>query len=991
MNTSSLKTLRIFSAFAIIALSGCEPVIPPVDSHQDRSTESTSVKVPAFKVPEYSVPTYSFEQGNTEGFKSDASSQLRIDNTHFIDGNHALEWQWTRGDATLRLDTPLPYKKEFRPPSTPMNVASIFGAWIYNDTPHEHATLHFSFGSGGTERCSFNYGLNFKGWRLIAVKYDEMNGAPTADIDYLQVEAPSTVASGRIWLDQVQPVFYEDIRWQWPDYQMPFIPSRVPNELYLNSAEARQLQAKPMDAADREAISILKEKFIAHYGNVKFSESKYETLKKDFAALYISKTENNIQGKPIDDIRSYLDFMLEVARQHYCATGDAKTKLEQMYILMSEHMLDQGWAEGSALNAQHHFGYKSRAWAPALLLMENTLREHDLMDPMIRSLNWFGRDFLDYTLPFDSCPEETRKALAGRLADYLNTFVNTHCISLLLLEPSAFQATALHNYSDLLSQAILWDNGALKQDGSFFHHNLLYAGYAIPAINAMAAIIENLDGTPYEISSAAYARLKHTTLATELWGYPHWGFNACGRHPITGKITAFRSYELIAVSAPESDTVDPELAQLCKRMFGEPRHEKLKAYNTPVQPLNGFWSMNYASLGIYKWQGQSIQLKAYAFGVRSHETYRKDNRFGRYNSHGSMLIFTDNDAGTSGINYNGWDWSQPPGTTTLALPLDILEGKADAFYGWSPKQETLFGGAGHLNQTYGAFGFGLNESSDNQSLRVRKSVFALNGMLICLGSDLTNSSTTYPTVSTLFQLGGTDEVKGTVSTVIDTANQKSISTKADSAWLMDTQGNGYLVPTGNDDLILQRGLQESMNDKTKSKTEGDFTKAWLNHGTSPQGASYEYIVKLGTSEEDMKTLSQNVAGSQKFYQVLHQNKNCHAIRTIKGLSFYVIFDALKTDSNAVFKKGALRSCNRPLIILSQANDDKLLLSITNPNPSLNRPYDATAPLCKATIQLDGKYKVLNGENVTEQTDDTHTTLEIQIEGSNANQILLQAL
>ncbi len=873
-----------------------------------------------------------------------------------------------------------------------MNHASIFGAWIYNDHPYEQATLRFSFGTGGTERCSFDYGLNFKGWRFIAVKYDEMKGAPTADMDYLQVEAPNTVTSGRIWLDQVQPVFYDDIRWQWPDYQMPFIPSRVPNELYLNSSEAQKLRAKPMDAADREAISALKEKFIANYGNVKFSESKYATLKKDFAALYISKTENHIQGKPIEDIRAYLEFMLEVARQHYSATGDAKTELEQIYLLMSEHMLDQGWAEGSAMNAQHHFGYKSRAWAPALLLMEGPLRKHGLMDPMIRSLNWFGRDFLDYTLPFDSYPEETREALSGRLADYLNTFVNTHCISLLLLEPSAFQASALHNYSDLLSQAILWENGALKEDGSFFHHKLLYAGYAIPAINAMASVIYNLDGTPYEISSAAYARLKHTTLATALWGYPYWGFNACGRHPITGKITASRSYEMIAVSVPDSEAIDPELAQLCKRMFGEPRHQKLKAYETSVQPLNGFWSMNYAGLGIYKWQGQSIQLKAYGFGVRSHETYRKDNRFGRYGSHGSMLIFTDNDAGTSGINYNGWDWSQPSGTTTLALPLDILEGKANAFYGWSPKQQTVFGGAGHLNRAYGAFGFGLNESSDNQSLKVRKSVFALDGMLICLGSDLANSSTIYPTVTTLFQLGGKDEVKvkGTVSTITDTANQRSISTEAQTAWLIDTQGNGYLLPTGNDDLILQRGLQQSMHDKTKAKTEGDFTKAWLNHGTSPQGAAYEYIVKLGASEEDMETLNQNVSSTQKFYEVLHQNKSCHAIRTIKGLSFYVIFEALKTDSNAVFKKGELRSCDTPLIILSQAKDDKILLSVTNPDPSLSRAYDATAPLRKVTIELEGKYKVLRGDNVTDKTDDTHTILEIQVEGSNANQIQLQA-
>ncbi|MEN8829063.1 MAG: chondroitinase family polysaccharide lyase [Lentimonas sp.] len=988
MNSLTFKINRILSVLAIVGLSGCEP-ITPLKAHP---TKSTHVKIPDYTVQNHTVHTYSFEEDEFEGFEGNKSSQILINGTHHIDGNHALEWQWKHTDATLRLDTPLPYKKDFRPPSSPMNHASVFGAWIYNENAQEGAALRFSFGSGDSEHCSFDYGLNFNGWRLIAVKYDDMQGAPTADMDYLQVEAPAELVTGRIWLDQVQPVFYDDIRWQWPDYQTPFIPSRVPNQLYLNSDEARKLQAAPMNAADQKVISSLKEKTISDYGNAKFSESKYKSLKDDFSAHFISKTDTGIQGKTIDDIRAYLELMLEVARQYYSATGDAKKELERIYLLMSEHMLDQGWAEGSALNAQHHFGYKSRAWAPALLLMEGSLREHGLMDSMIRSLNWFGRDFLDYTLPFERYTEETRGALAGRLADYLNTFVNTHYISLLLLEPSAFQAYALNNFSNVLSESILWENGALKEDGSFFHHKLLYAGYAIPAINAMASVIYNLDGTPYEISVAAYARLKHSTLATELWGYPYWGYNACGRHPITGKITARGSYELIAVSAPETEAVDANLAQLCRRMFGEPSHAKLKAHDAPVESLSGFWSMNYAGSGIYKWKGQSVQMKGYGFGVRSHETYKKDNRFGRYGSHGSMLIFNENDAGTSAINYDGWDWSQPSGTTTLSLPLDILEGKAAAFYGWSPKQKTVFGGAGHLNQTYGAFGFGLDETKDNQSIKVRKSAFAVDSMLICLGSDLANTSTTYPLVTTLFQLGGKDEIKATraFSSVDNAPNQKTANTETQTAWLIDTQGNGYLLPIGNDELILQRGLQQSMHDKTKAKTEGGFTKAWLNHGISPQGAAYEYIVKLGANEENMKALNHNVSGNNKFYDVLHQNENCHAIRTIKGLSFYVIFDALKNDSSARLQKGDLRSCDTPLIILSQTKDNKILLSITNPNPSLDRAYDETAPLYNVTIELEGKYKVLRGDRVTDKTDATHTILDIQIEGSNANQILLQA-
>ena len=996
--TQYRKYVRPFYFHAILAitLTSCAPAKESNSSETVKKEEASPAKHVQAKEKkivelDYDVLTYSFEQDSIDGFKHSPSSQLTISKDHYKDGAHALLWRWKQAGATIRLETPLPYKPNFRPPATPQKVASIFGAWVYNEKALKESRLRMSFGTGDNENCFFYFGLNFTGWRYIAVKYNDMEGAPNPDMDYIKIEAPTNPESGQVWFDKIQPVWFDDIRWQWPDYQLPFIPSRVPNTLYLNSAEALKLKAVPMNREDQKVISNLKKSLVSEYGNKKFSKSVYNSLKGKFDSLDISKDESGIRGVPVEDIRSYLEMMLEIARQYHHAVGEDKVELERMYVLMSEHMLDQGWAEGSAMKAQHHFGYKSRAWAPAILLMEETLQKHGLLDPMLRSVNWFGRDFLDYTLPFEQYSTVTKVALANRLADYLNTFVNTHLISLVLLEPSAFQAYALRNFSKVLSESILWENGAFKSDGSFFHHKMLYAGYAVPAFNAMASVISNLDGTPYEISAPAYNRLKKALLATELWAYPYWGFAACGRHPITGKITANKSYEQLAVAAPESDAADSDLAELCWRMFGNPLHEKIRAYKaTSADKNDGFWSMNYAGLGIYKWEGQSVQLKAYGFGVRSHETYKNDNRFGRYASHGTMLIFTDSHTDTSGINYNGWDWAQPPGATTLALPLDKLEGKASAFYGWSPKQKTVFGGAGHLNQEHGAFGFGLDASRDDQALKVRKSVFAVDGMLICLGSDLTNRSTTYPTVTTLFQLGGEDEIeaKGTVTAIDGTPNQKAISTEAQTAWLIDTQGNGYLLPTGNDDLILQQGLQQSKHDKTKAKTEGTFTKAWLNHGTSPQAAAYEYVVKLGASQEEMEALSQNVASSSKFYEVLQQNENCHAIRTIKGLSFYVVFDSLDADTD--LQKGDIRSCDQPLIIVSQSKGDQIFLSITNPSPALDSAYDAVALLRTVKLTIKGRYEVIHGARVSHNSDNKQTVLNIQLEGSEANQFTLKA-
>ncbi len=975
-----MKTTRMFILLFIASnLLGCGG---PTEHHEPAKEALSSgpepfyndVIVPVFDMPDYgSVPTLSFEEQDVVGLEASASSQINRSDRHFRDGNHALEWQWDSERSALRIEIPVPYKPKFRAPSSSADSVSVFGAWLYNETALPGKYLRVGFGRASSEDCHFEFGLDFTGWRFMCVKFDDMTGNPHPEMDVITLQSPQGIERRRLWLDQLQPVFFDDVRWQWPDYQMSFIESRVLNELYINTPEAREMQSRPVPDASKPHIRALTEDLIADYARGTFSEKHYLAEVDYFQTLHISKTPERIQGQMLDDIRSYFDHLLQIAVLHRQAEGDRQRELKRMYLLMTETLLDQGWAEGSSLNAQHHFGYKSRSWAPAVLLMAKTLREYDLLDPMMRSILWFGRDFLDYTQPFESYSEETRSSLANRMADYLNTFANSHLIVLLLLDDTAFKDYALQNFSEMLSQSIAWDNGALKPDGSFYHHGFHYAGYAVPAMSGMASVVHRLDGTPYEIEPEAYQRLKKVLLAAEKWGNPFWAFNACGRHPITGSIEGLKdSYKKVAQSVPDTDEADPELTALQDLVPG-------------TELSQGFWVMNYAATGVHKWKDHHVLLKGYGPGVRSHETYGKDNRFGRYGSHGTMMLFQNGDPNISGIRYDGWDWSQPPGATTLQLPFDVLEGSAEGFYGWRPPQEAFFSGAGHLDNKYGAFAFALNSQSHEQSLQVRKSAFALGNTLICLGSDITNSSTNYPTVTTLFQWGGDDPQVQLSSALPLSGDQKCADLTKRPFWIIDPQSHGFLLPMGNDELVVQRRLQDSLHDKTKEKTQGLFAKAWLNHGVAPDAAGYEYIVKLSAESETLNR-------SKRFYEILAKNRTCHAIRIPSTkVSCHVFFETPSSVNPETIKTGDLLSTDTPVIVVSQKEETgRIRLAVTYPDPSSKRPYALQEPDHVVELRLKGVFQATPGETAPEtRIENGSTVLRLILRGSKANRVELQ--
>ena len=906
-------------------------------------------------------------------------STLCPDTSRFVWSDHSLRWDFTQG-SSITIDRPIPWmetkaarsKFKFAQPTQ-----NCFTVWIYNETPRPNATLRFSFGNGAEEVCHFPFALNFSGWRTAWVSFDrDMQGDPKAPMDYIKIEAPADIPEGTLWIGDTLAHHFIDHRHRHGDYQTPFV--RGSDKLtsghwdpIMHWYDLGQKQPPAPALTEEHKAAFAKLRSLTSSGTPRaLTDAKVNQIEKQFANYHITKTSDGIRGDHIylihhlagapDEslrrnshaLKDYTGFMKSVGQAYnQILPSDRETtggkRIAEIFCLLTEHMLDQGFEAGSSVGTMHHFGYAARSWVPAIQSMQAPLEEAGLLARAREALAWFYNTSQMYA----PTPDHANM-------DYMNTLSKSDFTIQTLGSDNAEKAARLSRYSTWISDSLSAPSpagkGGIKPDGSLFHHEMHYHGYGLPALRVTTEnIVGPLDGTPFEITPAAYDRLKVAYLAASHWCYPTSGFNACGRHPLTNSISQLqKSFLILAKSKPGTDSVDPELVAAYLRVFGG-NSQNLFGTDIPEEAPDFALAMNYNASLSYSHGDTTVHIKGHGDGIRSHETYGKDNRYGRYLSFGTTQIFKNTTDHNSGHEENGWDWSRPPGATTLHLPLDILEGTT-GFYGWQPKQRTSPSGATTLGTGYAAFLFRLDATPDAQSMRMRKSIFALGDTLVCLGSGIKCSSDQYPAVTTLFQ------------TAIP--NDNDLSAKGDN-WHIDPYGTGYYIPNAQD-LNHTAGEQLSRHNKTKVETKGIFSTAWLNHGTQPDNATYHYQIKLNTSAEQMTTWEAQQADTP-FIIIEQQDDNAHVITCpSQQIEATTAFAPYKAKSDDTLLRSTDRTC---VVIIKKESDQDLHLSIADINvPDLgNKPATATT-----VITTQGNWNVQNADDIETTHNENQTTLSI---------------
>ena len=298
-------------------------------------------------LPLGAVELISFEDKN-ELSKFSSESKLTLTEKQTYHGKKALQWNWKKGE-NLSLKTDIKYLPQIE--NTENKALSTFSFWIYNEKALDDS-LKVSFLKDKKETCSFDFKLNFTGWRTCWVSYErDMQGKPVKGMNELSFTAPDTVSNGRFYLDQIIPSSQVDPRHHIPDAQVPHVnPGVVVNAnkhwMALNYFQSQKVQEPKLDATALQGLNLIQDKFEELYLQ-KFSVSSskvdaivktYESYKIEgklkpmlmpfYSAIYESKTNfiEHIGG------RKYCSFLLYVARAYRnCTESTQKKKLGAIF------------------------------------------------------------------------------------------------------------------------------------------------------------------------------------------------------------------------------------------------------------------------------------------------------------------------------------------------------------------------------------------------------------------------------------------------------------------------------------------------------------------------------------------------------------------------------------------------------------------------------------------------------------------------------------
>lgn len=891
---------------------------------------------------------YDFEDAIPSSIQTTEGNHISLSTTYYKEGGKSLEWDY-QPQSYLIFHVPVQLNS-----STVQNYGITL--WIYNEIPQKDS-LRFEFlDKKGTVQFQFSFHLAATGWRACWIGFKHMQGKKE-NLSLAQCRITSPATKGKIYLDRMTyPVKKINDRTT-PDKQMPDNNSLSSRNLWhwCRLWEWEQYEDLPngpkkLTTQEKETLQKIMEK-VSDYCRENLSRKYISQATSLFESCHIQKSGNGYIGKPLvaPDEKSAEDItwqdvekMLSGFAADYLFNGNLHAR--ELYFETFRYAINQGFAYGSGMGTNHHYGYQTRQiYLSAWLMRKEICQQPDKKDIMDMLTYWSGI-------------QETRKPCKeGRdeLLDTWHTLLIPKVIAALLPEKDTEKAHRMTQLSQWLSSSLRFTPGTLggiKVDGTAFHHGGFYPGYTTGALGAVGSYIGFTLDTPYQITPQGRTVFRLALESMRNYcNWQEWALSLGGRHPFSGKMekSDIEAFAMLALAEKkEGQAFDRQLAADYLRLQPNPTvmhnyfvAEGCQAASNP----EGFFVFNYGSAGIYRYGKYMVTLKGYNTDVWGAEIYQKDNRYGRYQSYGAVLLMGNGKPVSrkgSGFKEEGWDWNRLPGTTTIHLPFHLLD---------SPRKGTTmvrskenFSGCSSLKGKYGLFAMKLTEGelpNFTPDFVARKSVACFGNRIICLGSGIHNSNSDYPTETTLFQCALPKNYKRYIQT--------------DPQILRDPFGNYFYVKDG--EVQQAEGLQHSFHNKNKKATEGNFLTAWINHGKAPQNAQYEYLILLQPTAEERK-------GALESYTIQQHDNQAH-----------ILFDKLTQVTACAFfetynctQAPFLQKADAETLVMYKPEGQSVWLSICSPNLNISEKTYTTAqpsrPLIKQ-ITVKGKWTVADNPQI----------------------------
>ncbi|WP_289746908.1 chondroitinase family polysaccharide lyase [uncultured Bacteroides sp.] len=921
----------------------------------------------------------SFEEEIPCNFKSSDKQELALSSSYYKEGSKSLEWKFSPNSI---LD--IPSESVFT-----LEGDNGITLWIYNEKPQQDS-LRFEFYSpNGHVSHHFGFRLYAAGWRACWISFKHMQGdKQDKKIAGYRIIAPNR--TGRVFIDRLTfPVKKINDRTT-PDLQMPTNNSLTYRDLWhwCRVWQWEQYQydlplSESLTTDEKQELATVEARLTAILDTPKAPKKGISKAYSTFKAANIRPSSNGFTGAPVvapDELNrrkgelSWNDLEDMLSGFAYDAYYNHSAQSAKNYFLVWDYAINQGFAFGSGMGTNHHYGYQVRKIYTTAWLMRDAIWKAPNRDNILSALIFWSA-LQETRIPFQYGRDE--------LLDSWHTLLMAKTVSALLFVDERERARALAGLSRWLSGSLQYSPGTIggiKVDGTTFHHGGFYPAYTTGVLAMVGQFIALTSHTRYVPTMEARQVLKSAFISMRNYcNIYEWGIGISGRHPFGGSmkendVAAFAYLALAGDLSGESNTFDHHLAADYMRLCNNDTPEAIyfrKEGITPAKAPQGFFVYNYGSAGIFRRNDWMVTLKGYTTDVWGSEIYRKDNRYGRYQSYGSVQIMGYPSRKASGFDENGWDWNRLPGTTTIHLPFDLLDSPLPGTTMAHSKEN--FSGSSSLEGKNGMFAMKLMErnlKNFTPDFVARKSVFCFNNRMICLGTGISNSNASFPTETTLFQ---STFQKGKSDIYVD-GKLKDVPFHQElndgkPHCIQDGYNNYYLV--NGDNVQIQIARQDSHHEKTRAKTQGTFASAYINHGAAPQNAGYEYMVLIQPSPKEL-----DAARRKAPYQILHKDSIAHVVIDKQtGITAYAAFETYLPQKDELFL-----SIPAETMVMQKQSGSNLLLSVCDPNLNISEKAFTTKepsrPIEKKLI-LKGQWKCKTlQEDVTVEVGQTETVLTV---------------
>lgn len=919
----------------------------------------------------------SFEESEPSADVSAVNSTISTSDRHYKDGERSLQWDFNPG-GVLKINRDLRF--EPKDPTGVDTYLSGFVVWVYSPAAAADS-LTFRFMKDESECTSFSMGLDFTGWRAAWVCYErDMKGIPQEGMNGINIIAPNR--EGTLFIDHLLTAAKMDSRYQTADIQVPFVNAATRSHWLQLYNHSRRTSDMPLEAyvTDREKadISTIESRFKEMiYRPSQLSDKRMEGIRRDFGFYNIKRDDDgNITGCPlfferhgecyeriIDgyvkpifsrahmELKEYFNLMNRVAIAYNDATDkDRKDELASIFLDMYDHVTDQGVAYGSCMGNFTHYGYSFRGYYTAYYLMKELLEATGRLDFASKGMLWYAMTGEVYIPP----------TAWGMDIDTFNTMTTGRIASILMMPDTPEKVRYLKSFSRWLDNGCRPADGlsgCFKPDGAIFHHCNNYPAYAIGGLDGATKMIYLLSSTRFAVSELAHSTVKNGLLAMRFYcNKVEFPISMSGRHPDgKGRLVPVQyAYMALAGTPDGKQDIDKEMGDAFLRLVsvsnggseeGDPEYiptvagdvtsvmiERLsKGGCRPEVAPGGNMNLGYGCVNVHRRDNWGAVIRGHSRYLWAAEHYRGENLYGRYLAHGSLQLLTvagadkDVSLNSSGWVENGFDWGRIPGTTARHLPLELLKANVlnvDTYSGYEEmlfSDETFAGGV-TLEGKNGAWGMKLHEHDKyDGALRARKSYHMVDGRIVCLGSDIQNDESEYPTETTIFQTALTD----------DSAHDYWVAPLAGKDWVMDHLGTGYFVPSCEGKSmplpVVELGRKSISNEG--KPTEGDWVNMTINHGAAPKGDSYHYAIYPQSTKEAMEKISREPG-----YKVLKQDHDAHVVRDdAQGITSYVLFETVSSLPSG----GVVAGTDTPCLVMVRELDKKnCVVAVANPDLAL---------------------------------------------------------